>query len=191
MVVGPGNYRVACAMTADDVAVEMIPDDATLSRSIYFPAMRGQGQQPDAMEPLNVFIFSRDNGYRVSVIWRQYCPDLDCVNRLGCEKQQRDVTERTDPNHPRYSSSFDPAKYRYVGSIEGQACTIRSVRGDAGTSLGVVHAPDDGQGIHHAEIRMELPGNAQLTARQKKLERNEVKRRLYMQFSELFPHTCL
>lgn len=159
---------------------ENIPDNAILNRLIFHPGMISSAGE---LNVINAFTFSSDGLSNTSVIWRKYCLEMDCVNGMGCKKQTKDIERKKE------NQNFDPDQYKYSGSIECCAEKIRSVQGNNGTSVEVVHAPQNEQGRHHSEIRLKF-SEEKMTKNKLKGEIREIKRRLFRVFSPLISHSC-
>lgn len=175
-------------MPPDAIPVEPIPDEDILNRMIFFPGMKGKDF--GHLDPLAVFDFPSDKNYAVSLVWRRHCPELDDVNRIGCQKQADDIRDKTTIGHQKYNKNLKPEDIQYRGSIQSSAGKIRNIRDGKGIVLSVEHAPENEQGAHHAEIRLVLPNNVSVSKQERKHALTEIKRRLFMIFSDLLEHSC-
>jgi len=157
------------------LVVEEIPNEDAVSRLIDFP------HKYDDFRHLildTAFVFTKSKGTGEytgeSVNWSKYCATAEAIHALGCAWQKAKRERKPD--------------MRYVGYIAAGVADIRQVESNRGHRFQVVHAPEDGQGLHHAEVRY-LP-NAVAGARFESIDREELKLALRQKFGDLVAHDC-
>lgn len=146
--------------------VEFIDDSEKVSRQL---------DRPHKYDPLrgvlweNAFMFS--NGAE-SLVWRNHKPSIEEVHELGCMRQA--------------SKRSTKPEWSYVGSITTTAGQIRAIETARGHRLGVEHHPEDGQGAHHAEVKLRPMDGVSI----KRNDRSELRLMLERAFGPIERHTC-
>jgi hypothetical protein len=150
---------------------ESIPDDAVLSRLVFFPRMR-LSEEKLLWKAVFEFPTNKETGrpHRESVVWNKYAPTYNDVHRIGCEIQSVIRTRRPE------------AEYR--GLIKAIAGSVRAARTVRGHGFIVEHAPEEG--LHHAEVGIDPAPNTQILP----ADKEELRLALEKIFSALFPHSC-
>ena len=119
--------------------VETIPSSDNVSRHLFFPFMF----ENDDILWSQVFTFQSKNDFCDSVVWRKYIPSTQEVHALGCEKLENDKLRY--PNR------------KYFGACTGNVYDIRNFKTDHNIQLDVEHDQSNGQGKHHAHLKLLLP----------------------------------
>lgn len=117
------------------------------------------------------FMFSKGQGE--SVNWEKYASIPDEVNRLGCEMEAHRKVNKPE--------------CRYVGHIAAMVEGIRNIKTNRGHALSVEHDPSQGQGRHHAEVRIVTSSTSSSLA---KSDRAELRFALSKAFQELVRYSC-
>lgn len=132
--------------------VESIPSGDNISRHLYYPFMY---KNNDFLWN-KIFTFSERNKFCDSVVWRKYIPSIQEVHALGCEKVKIDKLQH--PNR------------EYSGAFTGAVNDIRNIKTDNNIQLDVEHDQSNGQGIHHAHLKLLLPEDMNKPSRNDRVE---------------------
>ena len=110
-------------------------------------------------------IFTFPDGNPESVFWSRYISVPDGVHTLGQARQER-------------RRQIKP-EYRYAGFVAATVGAVRNIVTKRNHRMRVYHAPEDGQGNHHAEIAYNPNGGTF-----DRSDRNELKLALKRVFEE-------
>lgn len=139
--------------------VEQIPDPDEVARLVERPYGYEVGK---GLTWGNLFQFPK--GRRESLVWRRYAPLQDDVHQIG-----------------RAVAALKPQPRDYEGFLPAVVGDLRAIRSGRGHGFEVVHAPEDGQGQHHAEIGYAIAQGTEFD----KSDKTELKALLQRAFSDL------
>ncbi len=163
----PSLSRFADWCKAWTLRREWISDADNVSRWLFRPHM---GHDVANLIWDHVFLFPPSRGYRESIVWRKYASDINDVHRLGCEDQWR--RRQAGRNHT------------YFGCATARVGDIRQFKNPNNHGFCVIHEPSEG--IHHAEVRIDLARGKKLTRK----DRSELRFALKKIFDTKDTHSC-